>query len=230
MRAHVLQHVWFEDIGSIRGWLDARGARIGHTRFFEPGATLPAVGEADLLIVMGGPMSVNDTRQYPWLNDERRFIAETIRHGTPVLGICLGAQLIAGALGAKVYPNATKEIGWLPVTAVDNGAHDVFRFPDRATVFHWHGETFDLPPGAVHLARSAACEHQAFQFGRRVIGLQFHLETTPDTANLIIDNCRDELVEGPWIQSEERIRAATPSAYADINTLMDALLYHMIDR
>ncbi len=230
MRAHVLQHVWFEDIGSIRGWLDARGAHIGYTRFFEPDAALPAVGEADLLIVMGGPMSVNDERQYPWLNDERRFIAETIRHGTPVLGICLGAQLIAGALGARVYPNAVKEIGWLPVTAVDNGAEDAFRFPASATVFHWHGETFDLPPGAVHLARSAACAHQAFQFGRKVIGLQFHLETTPETANLIIDNCRDELVEGPWIQSEERIRSAPPSVYTGIHALIGALLYHITDR
>ena len=90
--------------------------------------------------------------------------------------------------------------------------------------------TFDLPPGAAHLARSCLRAPGSFQFGRRVIGLQFHLETTPDTANLIIDNCRDELVEGRWIQSEERIRAATPSAYADINTLMDALLYHMTDR
>lgn len=231
MRAHVLQHVWFEDIGSMRGWLDARDAHIGYTRFFETGATLPAVDEVDLLIVMGGPMSVNDEWQYPWLHDERRFIGEAIRRDKPVLGICLGAQLIAGALGAKVYPNAVKEIGWLPVTAVDHNASnengDIFRFPASTMVFHWHGETFDLPPGAVHLARSAACTHQAFQLGRNVIGLQFHLETTPATADLIIANCRDELIEGPWVQSEERIRAAAPSAYADINTLMDALLYHI---
>lgn len=230
MRVQVLQHVWFEGPGNMTSWLAARGAEIGYTRFYEPDAKLPDTRDPDLVIVMGGPMSVNDERQYPWLSAEKRFIGEAVRHGTPLVGVCLGAQLIASALGAKVYPNVTKEIGWLPIEAVAHGG-DAFRFPARQTVFHWHGETFDLPPGAVHLARSAACANQAFQIGKSVIGMQFHLETTPATADLIIDNCRDELLAEDgrsWVQSEQQLRAAPAGYYQAINVLMDEVLYHVV--
>lgn len=228
MRVQVLQHVWFEDIGSMAPWLTARGVRIGYTRFYEPEAALPDPRTLDLVIAMGGPMSVNDESLYPWLRAEKAFIAEAIRRGTPVVGVCLGAQLIASALGARVYPNPVKEIGWFPIEAVQGEDHEgAFRFPPRIAVFHWHGETFDLPPGAVHLARSAACAHQAFQIGRSVIGMQFHLETTPVTAGLIIDNCRQELVEGPWVQTERQLQDAPASAYQTVNALMGEVLYHV---
>ena len=171
-------------------------------------------------------MSVNDERAYPWLKPEKKFIDEAIRRGLPVVGVCLGAQLIAAALGAKVYANTHKEIGWFPIQALDVGA-DAFRFPRQATVFHWHGETFDLPSGAVRLARSSACENQAFQVGRNVIGLQFHLETTPQTAELLIQNCRGELVDGAYIQTEEAIRGVPESAYAEINKLMGLVLSYV---
>jgi GMP synthase-like glutamine amidotransferase len=134
--------------------------------------------------------------------------------------------MIASALGARVFPNAHKEIGWFPVRAAD-GNSDAFRFPDQATVFHWHGETFDLPAGAIHLARSSGCEHQAFQVGASAIGLQFHLETTPETADQIIRHCRDDLVPGEYVQNEAVLRAAPDEAYRGINRLMDEVLSYL---
>jgi len=226
MHVHILQHVPFEDIGSMAPWFKARDARLSYTRFFE-NPVLPDLAGIDLVIAMGGPMSVNDTPDLEWLVPEKQFIREAIEKGIPVAGICLGAQLIASALGARVYPNRLKEIGWLPVEATPRRA-DVFSFPDTCTVFHWHGETFDLPDGAVRLARSAACENQAFQIGRRVIGLQFHLETTPESARALVENCRNELIPGPCIQSEAQILAVPESTYARINTLMGDVLSYLL--
>jgi len=225
MRVHVLQHVAFEGLGSIEDWLAARAAAVTCSRFHESPA-LPALDGLDLVIAMGGPMSVNDEATLPWLRDEKRFLRAAIARGLPVLGICLGAQLIASALGARVVPGAHKEIGWFDIAATP-AADGCFRFPQRCEVFHWHGETFDLPPGAVRLARSAACENQAFQLGANVIGLQFHLETTPASAASIIANCGAELVEAPWVQPESALRAAPPQSYAHINALMGAVLSHL---
>lgn len=226
MNVHILQHVPFEGIGSMEPWLHARGADITSTRFFESW-TLPDVSSPDLVIAMGGPMSVNDEAALPWLVAEKQFIRAAIQRGVPVLGICLGAQLIASALGARVYPGTQREIGWFDIQAVP-AQEGTFAFPDKARVFHWHGETFDLPAGAVHLARSAACEHQAFQIGRRVMGLQFHLETTPATAAAIITHCRHELVEDTFVQSEAALRAVPQAAYESINVLMADVLDHLL--
>jgi GMP synthase-like glutamine amidotransferase len=226
MRAHYLQHVPFEGLGSIAGWLEKAGYGITHTRFFESPA-LPDPETIDLLVVMGGPMSVNDESEFPWLVSEKRFIREIIDSGKPVLGICLGAQLIAGALGAKVFPNRVKEIGWHPIRGVDATDPSVFSFPQAMTVFHWHGETFDLPGAAAHLATSDGCVNQAFQLGRCVMGLQFHLETTPESARALVANCRSELVPSPYVQSEEEILAAGAEVYASIHGLMDRVLYHI---
>ena len=178
MRAHYLQHVPFEGLGSIENWLQQAGYGISCTPFFDS-VKLPRIEDIDLLIVMGGPMSANDEREYPWLIPEKQFIRSVIEAEKPVLGICLGAQLIANSLGAEVFANPVKEIGWFPIHAVPSIHHSAFQFPKEIEVFHWHGETFNLPKEAVHIARSAGCENQAFQIGRKVIGLQFHLETTP---------------------------------------------------
>ncbi len=226
MRAHFLQHVAFEGLGSIETWLVGAGYEITATRFFES-VELPNPKEIDLLVVMGGPMSVNDEAELLWLAVEKRFIAESIRAGVPVLGICLGAQLIAAAMGGRVYPNRAKEIGWLPVRRVSSETPDVFQFPETITVFHWHGETFDLPPGAIRLAESEACANQAFQLGESVIGLQFHLETTPDSAKALVDNCRNELVPGCFIQNEDTILAVSPARFQEINSLMADLLSYL---
>ena len=227
MHVHVLQHVPFEGLGSIEAWLSDRDARVTFTRFFEP-ARLPALADIDFVIALGGPMSVNDEEQLPWLREEKRFVAEAIAGDKVVLGICLGAQLIASALGARVYPGPEKEIGWFPVFA-EPAVPGAFVFPAATEVFHWHGETFDLPAGAVHLARSAACRNQAFQVGKRVIGLQFHLETTPESADAIIKNCAGELLpQQRFIQTESTLRAAPLARYAGINTLMTDILEYLV--
>jgi len=222
MRVHVLQHVPFEGLGSIADWCRLRGATISFTPY-AVSTELPEPGAVDLLIVLGGPMSVNDEAELPWLVDEKRFVGELVRSGQPVLGICLGAQLIASALGARVYAGPQREIGWHPVFGEPVGA-GLFAFPERVDVFHWHGEIFDLPPGATRLARSAVCANQAYQVGARTLALQFHLETTPASAKAIIDNCSDELTPAPYVQTAAQMLAAPEREYAAINGLMARVL------
>lgn len=226
MRAHYLQHVPFEGLGSIESWLQTNGYEISATRLFDS-EELPCLDEIDLLIAMGGPMSVNDEQEYPWLTAEKEFVRDAIHSGKAVLGICLGAQLIANSLGARVYPNAVKEIGWFPVTQVASRGSSISCFPESVDVFHWHGETFDLPPGATRLVRSEACENQAFQIGDSVVGLQFHLETTPESAKAIVTNCRAELSPSKYVQCEAEILAARRRSYQVINALMEEVLSYL---
>ena len=211
-------------MGSIEAWLESVRAEVTVTKFFED-PRLPEVDNLDLLVIMGGPMSVNDETGFPWLVAEKEFIRKAIEKDKAVIGICLGAQLIANAMGAGVRPNEEKEIGWFPVAGeASDGADALFCFPEELLVFHWHGETFDLPAGAARLARSNACENQAFQLGRRVIGLQFHLETTPVAARDIVHHCRDELQPSRYVQSEADILGANDSNYTTVNFYMDRVL------
>lgn len=223
MHAHYLQHVPFEGLGSIKSWLETAGYRITGTQFYKS-ANLPDPDAIDLLVVMGGPMSVNDENEFRWLVPEKQFIRAVIKSGTPVLGICLGCQLIANAMGARVYKSVTKEIGWFPIYGVPSADSRYFSFPQSTDVFHWHGETFDLPSGAVRLAKSEGCENQAFQLGKSVIGLQFHLETTPESVQEIVKNCRNELLASQYVQTESEILAAVSEKYRTINNLMDNVL------
>ena len=226
MRVRVFQHVSFEGLGALEPAFRKRDFEIAATRFFanEP---LPAPADVDFLVALGGPMSVNDEAALPWLAPEKEFIRRHVAAGKPFLGICLGAQLLASALGARVFPNRDKEIGWFPIDGLPVRDPAVFRFPATAAVFHWHGETFDLPPGAVHLARSRACENQAFQIGR-AIGLQFHLETTPATARALVEHARAEIIPGPFVQTEAEILAEAPERYAALHGLQDDLLDHLL--
>jgi GMP synthase-like glutamine amidotransferase len=173
------QHSPLEGIGSIAGALERYNIACLGLNLYESAGAAPDLADAAGLILMGGPMSVND--DLPWLGDEMRAIRDAIHRGKPVLGICLGAQLIAKALGARVYRIPVKEIGWAPVYWTEQAAADpLFRgFSHPETLFHWHGETFDLPDGAERLAYSEACANQAFRVAGNVYGLQFHAEVTP---------------------------------------------------
>ena len=183
MRIHWFQHVPFEDLGCIAPWLAAHGHTTVCTRWFA-GDTAPAVYDIDALLVMGGPMNVDEEPLHPWLAAEKKLLRAVIDAGKPVLGICLGAQLIARALGAEVTRNAWTEIGWFDVSldAAARGARLCAGFPDSFSAFHWHGDTFAIPDGARLLMSSEGCAHQAFQYGDGVLGLQFHLEVTAANA------------------------------------------------
>ena len=225
MRIQCLQHVPFEGPFGVADWADARGHTLAETPLYD-GAEPPGQAAFDWLVIMGGPMGVGDTAEYPWLAAEQAFIRQSIDAGKTLVGVCLGAQLIAAALGARVYRNAHKEIGWLPIELTPDGqVSELFGWlPRSLQVFHWHGDTFDLPAGALLLAGSAACAHQAFLYDGRVLGLQFHLESTPESVAGITAVCADELVPGPYVQETARILAATPEDYARIGQALFGLL------
>lgn len=174
----VCQHVAFEILGTLDPFFRRAGYRIRYVNFSRYPDATPNVEGYHGLVLLGGPMSVYDSRSFPHLDTEVRLIERALKAGIPILGICLGAQLVAKALGACVTPNRSKEIGWHEVAVTEQAAADpVFAgFGARETVFHWHSDTFALPHGAVHLARSELCDNQAFRYGSNVYGLQFHLE------------------------------------------------------
>ena len=189
MRLVAFRHVPFEGLGLIQPALEARGIAVEYADLFQSGTALPDVASAAGLIFLGGPMSAND--DLPYLRQELQVIRQAAERSQPVLGVCLGSQLIAKALGAKVFQNSTKEIGWFDIRLTDAGRQDpiLAALDTGETVFHWHGETFDLPEGAAWLAYSQACRHQAFRVGSNVYGLQFHLEVTPE---MIADWCTQD--------------------------------------
>lgn len=229
MQVLIIQHVAFEGPGSIAAWLQRRGVVPSYRMLHDAAARLPDPAGFDLIVLMGGPMSVNDEAEHPWLVEEKRFLRAAIAAGAAVVGICLGAQLIASALGAPVRAGPEKEIGWFDIEAVAAGA-DALAVPGRMRVFHWHGETFELPAGAVWLARSALTPHQAFQIGRRVVGLQFHPETTPETLESLIAHAGHELVEAVGAPSAAVLRAATAADFARGQAFMDAVLDYVSAR
>jgi GMP synthase (glutamine-hydrolysing) len=192
----ILQHVRPEPPGNIAEVLEERSVSTDIVQIFR-GDPVPESLEADGLVVMGGPMGIGDLDNRPHLSKELTLIEEALRDDRPVLGVCLGSQLLAHVLGAEVQPGPEKEIGWDEVTLTDAAANDpLFRDVDESfTPFHWHGDVFALPDGAVSLARSAQTEHQAFRYGERAYGLLFHLEVTPKTVAWMTKAFQDELAE-----------------------------------
>ena len=222
LRIHYFQHVPFEGLGSIEAWARARGHALTVTRLFTDDP-LPTLDSFDWLIVMGGPMGVYEGARHPWLYGEVATIKAAIARGKRVLGICLGAQLIAAALDAAVYPGPRREIGWWPIEKT-TAAGLLAALPDGAIVFHWHGDTFDLPVGAERLARSAGCANQAFSYGDRVLALQFHCDVTPEAMEQMVVEGAGELTAGqPYVQSAAAIRAGGGHVQAN-NAAMAAVL------
>jgi GMP synthase-like glutamine amidotransferase len=205
MRIHYIQHVPFEEIGYVQQWMTENNIEVSATKIWES-ATFPSLEDFDGLVVMGGPMGVYEEDLYEWLAAEKTFIKYAIGAGKKVLGICLGSQLIASVLGANVYPNAEKEIGWFDVS-VKPGL-EIWLGKDLQTAFttfHWHGDTFDLPEECVNHITSEACKNQFFTYGENVAAIQFHPESTPQTVASMVENCSDELKPDKFVQSEAEI-------------------------
>ena len=209
MRIHCFQHVPFETPANVLEWINNHNYSIHYTFFFEKNFTLPALNDFDCLLVMGGPMNVDEEEKFPWLKQEKQMIKEAIDAGKKVIGICLGSQLIAAALNKKVYNAKEKEIGFFPITFTNEALqHPVFNhFLKTYSVFHWHGDTFDLPDNAQLIASTDVCANQAFIIGNQVLALQFHIEMDETVIEKLISSCADELEEnGNYIQSADEIR------------------------
>ncbi len=224
MRIQCLQHVAYEGPACIRGW----AARDGHElTVFRPteGDEFPTTSDFDLLIVLGGPYTAYNNESHAWLAREKALISNVIAGQGHMLGICLGAQLAAEALGATVFPQEYKEIGWYQIARSPAATASVFgrRLPSSIEAFHWHGDTFDLPDGAVHLGSSDACRNQGFAYEDRIVGLQFHLEPSAHWVDGLIRRDAEQLVPAPFIQTAAQM-TADDSRYALVNKIMDGIL------
>ncbi|HTA88188.1 MAG TPA: gamma-glutamyl-gamma-aminobutyrate hydrolase family protein [Polyangiaceae bacterium] len=235
-RALLLTHAEFEGPGRIAPLLEAKGYEL-ETRALQRGVSLPKdLRHSDLLVVMGGPMGVGDLEraEFPFLRAEVELLRERIREDAPVLGVCLGAQLLAHAAGASVFPMMRQaerlyEVGWAPIQLhVSCDARVLAGLPNETVVLHWHGDTFDLPSGALRLASSERCENQAFQLGQRVFGLQFHCEvTSEDIENFLrADEAFVNLANG--IGAGESIRRETAAYMPGYRKVGDSLLDNII--
>jgi GMP synthase-like glutamine amidotransferase len=210
MHIHCFQHVAFETPGTILEWATEHHHSISYTHFFEEKFSFPSLNEIDALLILGGYMNVDEEEQFPWLKAEKQFIKEAITAGKKIIGICLGSQLITASLGSNVYPGREKEIGFFPVTFTDEilTASLFNHFPKNYTVFHWHGDTFDLPDGAQLIASTNVCRHQAYIIGSKVLALQFHFEMNETVLEQMLLHDGHELdEEGTFIHSKEQIRS-----------------------
>lgn len=206
LKIHYLQHVAFEGLGCIAGWAAQHGAILSATEFYQDDYLLPSPDDFDWLIIMGGPMGVYDHAEHPWLLPEKELIKQAIVAGKKVLGICLGAQLIATVLGARVMQNHCKEIGWFDINYMEVVPQRI-KHHNTVTVFHWHGDTFDIPTGAVHIASSVACYNQGFLYNNNVLALQCHMEVTEESLDAMLMYGADELKPDKFIQPADVIKS-----------------------
>jgi GMP synthase-like glutamine amidotransferase len=209
MRIHCFQHVSFENPGSIKEWAEGNGHVMDYTLFFQGDHVFPEMDDFDILLVMGGFMNVDEEEQFPWLKTEKAFILQAIKKGKKCIGICLGSQLISNALSERVYPNAEKEIGFFPVVFTERAlSHPFFNhFTNPYTVFHWHGDTFDLPDSAVLIASTEECRNQAYIIGNSILCFQFHIEMDQQLIEeLLFQDAHELEEEGRFIQKADMIR------------------------
>lgn len=226
-RIHIIQHVDFEGPAAILEWVDQQKSPITYTRqwLLDP---LPNLESFDFLIVMGGPMSVHDKGEHPWMESEISFVGKAILAEKAVLGICLGAQVMSISLGGMVSRNPVNEIGFLPVQR-SSSLEIPWRalVPSEFTPLHWHGETFSIPPKATILGSSKACQNQGFLWGERALGLQFHLEATTESVELLLQNSQEELAQGgEFVQNLDQLK----SGIREQGASLQAILFFWLDQ
>lgn len=226
MQMHItcLKHVPFEGPAAFANWAELRGHVLDCAELYA-NPSQPELNSYDLLLVMGGPMNIYEESKYPWLAAEKAAIGAAIDAGKVVVGICLGAQLIADVLGAKVRRGEEVEIGWLPIERTA-GCPGEIALPDALRVYHWHGDRFEIPEGAVHIASSAACANQGFLYQGRVLALQCHLETTRESMNALIEACGHEIQGGRYVQDAATMRAEPDTTFE----AMHSVLFKLLDR
>ena len=238
LKVHYFQHIAGEGFGSCYDYLKAHQAQITATEFFALPVelpleieALPQVEDVDLLIIMGGSMSVNDEANYPWLKIEKRWLRRYLALGKPAIGLCLGGQLIANALGAAVSKNAIQELGWTTVRKVQHVPQDCFALPEYFNVMQWHSETFEIPKGAIHLAENDVCRNQMYQIGKNVLGFQFHPEITPETLSLFLENDEElALFSGTHVQTESELKRSAKMQFLQGNQLLNQAIEYVMQK
>ena len=237
LRVHYFQHIAGEGFGSCYDYLKAHQAKITATEFFALPVdlsleleALPDIDEVDLLIIMGGTMSVNDEANYPWLKLEKRWLRRYLSAGKPAIGLCLGGQLIANALGASVSRNQYQELGWMDVVRVSHVPENYFQIPEKINIMQWHSETFEIPRGGVRLAQNNVCQNQMYQIGRNVLGFQFHPEMTPHALQLLIENEEDSAVfNGEYVQPIAELKKTIKSKFEQGNQLLNRAIEYVVN-
>ncbi len=222
MKLICLLHHDTEMPAAIENWVAERNYQMTNV-FLHKAGELPTFDSFDGMIIMGGPMSVYEEDKYPWLKGEKQYIKQAIDANKWVLGVCLGSQLMANALGAKVYPNEHIEIGWLPIEISKEVKGSTFKgFPDKFTTFHWHGDTYDIPDGAVHLAKSDSCLNQGFVYGKRVVAVQFHLEANAEVMKHVVASVLADKPEGKYVQNIAELEQGLVNFSQErLNTFLD---------
>ena len=209
LRIHYIRHVPFEGLGRIENWAQAQGHKITSSLMYEDGV-LPELEGIDWLVVMGGPMGTYDEDKYDWLAGEKVYIAEAIKAEKVVIGICLGAQIIAEITGGEVFKGEYSEIGWHQVKLTEEAQRSPLfsEFPEKLYVLQWHGDSFTLPESAIRVIEGEVYENQAFMIGSKILGLQFHLEFDAACMKRLYKALDGQIGEGPYIQTEEEVFAA----------------------